>query len=251
MDPMINNQLRVDKIQFNRHHRIKSLKNLIENHPNAMNKVCSVMFKRFSMQLMLPLVDLSDGNHADEIKRRFNFDFFNKDSQVMDLMINNQLRVDKIQFNRHHRTYAYLMFIFKSLKNYKFILDTNEIYCHVENVDFSYLIKYIYDYMNRIYSGVFLNNKNNSQLLIEDYSNPFRNNHPFPLLEQNSVNYSIDKVIQKFILLITLYHDIGFYNQQQMDILWCYLIVCLDFFNKKSTNDLNFLQMTKHTLIFI
>ena len=45
--------------------------------------------------------------------------------------------------------------------------------------------------MNRIDSGDFLNN-NNSQLLIEDYSNPFRKSHPFPLLEQNSVNYSID-----------------------------------------------------------
>jgi hypothetical protein len=46
--------------------------------------------------------------------------------------------------------------------------------------------------MNRIYSGVFLNNNNNSQLLIEDYSNPFRKNHPFHLLDQYSVNYSID-----------------------------------------------------------
>ena len=36
-----------------------------------------------------------------------------------------------------------------------------------------------------------------------------------------------------------------------MDILWCYLIVCLDFFNKKSTNNLNFLQMTKHNSIII
>ena len=44
--------------------------------------------------------------------------------------------------------------------------------------------------MNRIDSGGVLNN--NSQLLIEDYSNPFKKSHPFPLLEQNSVNYSID-----------------------------------------------------------
>ena len=55
--------------------------------------------------------------------------------------------------------------------------------------------------------------------------------------------------MQKFCWLTNLFHDVGFYNQAQLDILWSYLIVCLDFFNKQ--NDENLIKKMKHKLIVI
>ena len=220
-----------------------NMKSLIKNHPDEMNKVYRVLFKRLTMQLMLPLVDLHDSTQEDEIKKRlvYNHRQLDKDSQVVDTMLSNQLCVDKQSFNRIHRTYVYSMFIFRNVVDYQFILNLNKIYNYVEHLDFSYLIKFIDDYMNRI-------EVRDDQLIATEmrYKNPFRQSHPFPLSEHNSINYGIEKVVQKFAWLSSLYHDIGFYNQQQMDILWCYLIVCFDFFNKNPPNDL-----IKHNLIVI
>jgi hypothetical protein len=199
---------------------------LIENHPDSINQLANKIFTRVSMQLMLPLVDLED-DQIHEINKKLNYGV-DESSNKMNLMLDGHLRMEKVKFYRTQRAYIYLIFMIRKFRMYKSFLDINFMFSYAEEIDFTHLIKFIYEYMGEFEAG--------RVCLLPNMSS-----------SSSGINYNIDKVVQKLCWLTQIYHNVGFYNQNQLDILWSYLIVCLDFLIKNDSN--NHSYVVKHSMI--